>query len=321
MPVYYPHGVEYRCRPGYSTNGASSGPTKITARVNSLGGFTPALPSECKLIAFTIRGRVKNARNGMMLSGVKVSVKDTDNSATSSWGFFTLRDIPAGELTLVYSHDDYINVERKVTITSNVNSGGIADISMSPSMQTDQWRIVVEWGRRPSDLDTYVKWGWSKVYYGSTRTHASGVTGTLEQDRTSGYGPETAYLSGVGNCPSYYGSYFCHVKYMVNDYTESGQMLEKGAKVTVYNGDHVAGEYKIGDCPGSVSTDGNWWHVVTIDASSNTLVWGCDQGPEQGGSGGLDLHAIEAGHNSTQHAPPAVKKEKHQLRIKRSASK
>merc|ERR1719157_85055 len=30
--VYYPNGLEYRCKPGYSTNGAPSGPTKISVR-------------------------------------------------------------------------------------------------------------------------------------------------------------------------------------------------------------------------------------------------------------------------------------------------
>jgi hypothetical protein len=275
--VTFPHGVEYRCDPGYSVNGAASGPTKVTARANSIGSYTPALPSECKLISYKVSARVQNARNGYSLSGVTVTVEGTDNSVTSNWGFFTLRNVPAGQVTLVYRKNGYITTKRELTVTGNVNSGGVGDISMSPAMESDQWRAVVKWGRRPSDLDTYAKWGWSKVCWYGTRQRSNRMTGTLEVDRTSGYGPETLYLTGVGNCRG--GSYYCDIKYIINDYTRSGSMLRLGdAEVTAYTGSRVAGTWKITQCPQSVSSDGNWWHVFTLDGRTNRLKWNCASG-------------------------------------------
>jgi len=57
--VYYPNGLEYRCNAGYSTTGSSTAPTKITARVNSIGTFSPALATACKLIVFEMRGKIQ----------------------------------------------------------------------------------------------------------------------------------------------------------------------------------------------------------------------------------------------------------------------
>jgi len=277
VSAFYPNSIEYRCRTGHSTNGAPSGPTKISARVNSIGQFSPALPTECKLITYTIRGRVKNARNGWMLSGMRVSVEGTNIATNSAYGAFTLRGVPAGSARLVYSKSGFITNRKTLTVTADINSGGVADVSTSPAMQNDQYRAVVKWGRSPSDLDSYAQWGWSKVCWYGSRRYASGITGVLEQDKTAGYGPETVYLSGVGRCRG--NSYMCDIKYMVNDYTRSGSMLRRGqTEVTLYTGSRVAGVWKIQDCPRSVIGGGNWWHVFTIDGRTNRLKWSCNQG-------------------------------------------
>jgi len=230
------------------------------------------------LIAFKINGRIKNARNGRSITGVRVVIEENGVAVTevnSYWGFFTLRNVPAGTVTIKYVKNGYITNEKSMQITGDVNSGGVADINMSPSMATDEWRSVLKWGRGPSDLDSYAKWGWSKVCWYGTRQRSNGLTGTLEQDRTSGYGPETVYLAGVGNCRG--GSYYCDIKGLINDYTESGSMLREGqAEVTLYTGTRVAGVFKITDCPHTVSSDGNWWHVYTIDGATNQIKWACN---------------------------------------------
>jgi len=276
-PVFYPAGLEYRCKPGFSTTGSLSGPTKITVRVNSIGSFTPALPSECQKVSFSIHGRVKSAQNGQMLPNVKVTVQGTSNSVMSNSGFFTIEDVAGGPVTLVYEKGDFIKSTKDLVVTGNINSGGVADVSMSPTMRSDQWRAVLKWGESPSDLDTYGRWGWSKVWWGGMRRSASGETGVLEVDQTEGYGPETLYLSGVGRCRG--PKSVCDFQYSINDYTESGNMLSAGdAEVTLYNGDRQAGSWKIKDCAPSVSSDRNWWKVFTIDSSTNKLTWNCKTG-------------------------------------------
>jgi len=155
-----------------------------------------------------------------------------------------------------------------------MNTGGPADIAMSPAMAPDQWRAVLKWGAQPSDLDTHMKWSPSNhVYY--ARKVAGGPSeakATLEQDRTQGYGPETLYMQNLGGSQNR-GK---QMKYEIYDYTRRGNMLSTSdAQVTLYNGNHVVGVYKISQCARWVYGGGNWWHVFTIDAVTNRLSWNC----------------------------------------------
>ena len=119
--VSYPNGLEYRCNSGFSTNGAASGPTKIGVRVNSVGGFTPALPAECKKIVFNVNGGVKNSRSGSFLSGVKVTARLVGGGAalsinTRSNGYFTLAGVGPGEYDFEYEKSGLITVTRKFIV-------------------------------------------------------------------------------------------------------------------------------------------------------------------------------------------------------------
>lgn len=281
--VYYPNGVEYRCKDGYSENGSPAGKTKITSRVNTMGKFSPALPTGCLPITFTIRGKVKDAARGSSLNGAEVSISGAGNSKTvqTSNGIFVISGVRPGSVSLTYKKGGspgYIDNNKAIVVDGNIGTGGVADVSMSPKMQSDQWRAVVKWGRSPSDLDTYAQWGWNKVCWYNRNRRSLGLSAKLEVDDTDGYGPETLYLTGVGTCQL--GDQYCDIKYIINDYTESGRMKDiSDAQVTLYTGSRTAGTWKIGDCQSTVSRDGNWWHVFTLDGKSNKLKWSCNQGP------------------------------------------
>lgn len=355
--IFYPNGVEYKCNAGYSENGAPSGPTKLSSRVNSLGQLSPALPANCVRITYMIKGSVKDARNGRSLAGARVSLAGSNQapqvcalgegatcvcsgvvhyglkyvngkpgggqtttfdrlmaspskqkqvtgqiSCSSSamggdplsgyykWcyceqavatvnGLFALTGIGGGSVTLKYHRSGYIDNVKTFNIISNINNGGAADVSMSPKMANDQWRAVVKWKRTPSDLDTYAKWSNTKVCYYSTNRRSVGMQGRLEKDDTNGYGPETIYFTGVGSCRASDNN--CYIRYIINDYTRSGRMKDiSGAQVTLYTGDRVAGTWTIEGCKNTVSTNGNWWHVFTLDGKRNQLKWNCNSGPE-----------------------------------------
>jgi len=99
----------------------------------------------------------------------------------------------------------------------------------------------------------------------------------LEHDDVDSYGPETLHLSGVGKCVG--GAYFCDINYKINDYTQTGIMGRTDVEITLYNGDRIAGHWKIADCQSTVSQDQLWWHVFTLDGMTNKLKWNCNQGP------------------------------------------
>jgi len=274
LMAYYPQGIEYKCNSGYSLTGGPEGQTKFVTNVNSLGHFAPALPAKCKLIEFTVKGEIKNARTGAGLEGAKVKILGTTRARIlSEAGFFTLENVAPGRLRLQYTRPGYIPTFKTITVEGDVHSGGICDLNMSPKMQPTQWRAALKWGLQPPDLDTYVKWSTNTVNW-ANRYVRSGMRGKLEVDDTDGEGPETVYMSGVGSCEG--GAHKCDLKYMINDYDETAEMFEKsGASVTLYNGARVAGTWPIGSCPDAISEDRNWWHVFTIDGQTNKLKWHC----------------------------------------------
>merc|ERR1719379_765244 len=94
LPVVarYPNGIEYECAEGYSVDGTPNGAWKITSRVNQVGKFAPELPTECKLITYSIKGQVTSARDGKALSGVTVSLEEAEE-----WGGMG-EDFMSGEL-------------------------------------------------------------------------------------------------------------------------------------------------------------------------------------------------------------------------------
>jgi hypothetical protein len=275
VTAYYPHSVQWKCKDGYTDSGHPGGASTFHSQVDSRGEFDPAPPTECKRVVYKISGECKNSRNGQGLDGCQAELVGTGQKVTAVNGFFTLVDVPAGDIQIKYTASDYIDNTREITVTGDINNGGAADINMSPKMAANQWRATIKWGPYPRDLDTYVKFGSAKMCWYGVYQAAYGLTARLEHDDTDGYGPETAYLTGVGSCQ--YGANYCDMKYMINDYTQTHKMGENMAEVTLYNGDSVKGTWKISDCQSSVSDDQLWWHVFTVDGKTNELKWNCHQ--------------------------------------------
>jgi len=292
VTAYYPHVVQWKCMPGYTDSGGPAGKTKFFATINYLGEYDPPPPSECKLVTYKISGEIKNARNGAGLDGGQAELVGTGQKVLAANGFFTLPNVPAGAISIKYTKAGYIDNIREINVVGDVNNGGAADINMSPKMAPDQWRATIKWGPYPRDLDTYVKWGSSKMFWSGVYAAQYGLTARLEHDDTNGFGPETAYMTGVGTCNGAASS--CDLKYMINDYTATHKMGDNMAEVTLYNGDHVVGSWKIGDCKTAVSDDQLWWHVFTIDGKSNRLKWNCHEGASN------HVHMIDLGSNESK---------------------
>jgi hypothetical protein len=64
-------------------------------------------------------------------------------------------------------------------------------------------------------------------------------------------------------------------------------------EVTLYNGDRIAGSWKIADCQSTVDADQFWWDVFTIDGMTNQLKWNCNQGPVRTGPALPILHHVD----------------------------
>jgi hypothetical protein len=139
MPITarYPDGVEYHCLPGFTLTGGSDGQTKFATSVNANGELEPALPEKCLPIGFKATGQVEDARDGVPLDHVRVSIEGTSISAESLEGYFTLEEIPPGKYTIKYEASGYIGVERKVNITEDIDVGSVMDVYLTPTMKKD----------------------------------------------------------------------------------------------------------------------------------------------------------------------------------------
>jgi len=279
MPkLVYPQGVEYECMPEFTENGAPDGPYVISARVNSQGQLEPPLPSECKHIVYTVRGQVSNARSGKALSGVRVSVEGSDISATSEEGFFTLSGVTPGNITVAYKMSQFENIKKTFMVTGDVNTGGVADVALSPKLKENQYRAILKWGAKPLDLDAYAKWSSQKVFSGNTYARGANMKARLVTDATNGYGPEVLFMKDVGTCKKEARNQ-CDMRYEVNDPKGKG-LLDSGAEVMLYSKNGLEGTFKISDCKDTVSKDAKWWHVFTLNGKNGKVKWSCTSGQE-----------------------------------------
>jgi len=274
LPTQYGSSLEYKCWPGYTLDGQAAGRTKITSSVNSIGQFWPPVPAQCKMISYSICGWTRDARNGRGLGGITVQAGGKSTTSRSN-GFYQLWGVPAGPVTLKVSGGNFIDVEKQFNLFKNTHCEGVGAVKMSPKMANHEWRAVLSWGRRPSDLDTHVYWGTRKtLWYRRGMNWGYGMGVALEKDDVSSYGPETIFFKKIGGCTS--GSAIhCDITYKIKDYGRNG-IIKSGseASVILYHGDHVVGEFKVSDAPDSaISSDKNWWHVFTIDGKTNKLKW------------------------------------------------
>ena len=130
------------------------------------------------------------------------------------------------------------------------------DIYLSPLLADGQIRIVLEWGSRPSDLDSHLEGTTSNgshihTFFGQQKEVRGGDTiAELDLDDTDGYGPETTTIYDTN------GVY----TFKVIDYTQSGTMSSSGAVVKIYTPDSST-PIEVSICQGL----GNEWNVCTID--------------------------------------------------------
>jgi len=272
--ICYNNVVAYKCLDGYTINGAKNGPTSFRATANAEGGYTPALPEKCIQYGFTVRGKVKDSRNGEAVQGANVKLGDQTVQAKFG-GFYELLNVLPGKHSIKVSKGQMITSEQELLISDDVQVGGQADVSLTPVMAADQWRAEVTW-KDMKDLDASASWGEVRSFHAAPFNAQYGSEVRLVQDVANGKGPETIFFSKIGNCKG--ENHQCDIIYKINDNERIGSMESSPVEVIVYHGEKQMGRYKVSDCAGSISEDKMWWHVFTIDAKNNNLKWNCKEG-------------------------------------------
>lgn len=197
--------------------------------------------------------RFYDAITGEPLDGVQVRVGDGAPVATDFEGAARFDPLPNGYHVIEASKRGYISVQTTVEVMAG--SLWHNRITMSEQLPITSYRIVLEWGDRPADLDAhFVKEGSYHISYRDTR--AIEDIAQLDRDDTNGEGPETVTIERIDASGTY--TYFVHDYSNRND-RRSGALARSRAQVRVYGNNQLLETISIPQ-----EGRGNRWGVLMI---------------------------------------------------------
>ncbi len=199
--------------------------------------------------------RFFDALNGNPIKDAVVEIEDVGLYETDHQGKVRFpRAIEEGGLTVRFQAEGYIPTD----LTVEVIAGTIFNnrISVSPEMAMEYFRVIVDWGRNPDDLDAhFVKEDEYHISYRNMKTADDGVA-ILDRDDTDKFGPETITVREIETDAAY--------AYWVQDYSNrdddnSRRLSRSGAAVKVYGNGKLLEYITVPD-----GQRGNKWHVFVI---------------------------------------------------------
>jgi len=196
-----------------------------------------------------------NALDGKPIEGAAVEIDGVGLYKTDFEGKLKFpRTAEDGDLAVHFTAEGYIPTSISVEVVAGTIFGN--RISISPVLAMGYFRVILDWGRNPADLDAHFTK--DKQYHISFRNMKVSEDGVakLDRDDTDSWGPETITVKEIDSKS--------HYMFWVQDYSnrtdENSKKLSKsGASVKVY-GDGKLLEYVTipkGD-------RGNKWSVFEI---------------------------------------------------------
>jgi hypothetical protein len=184
--------------------------------------------------------RFFNALDRNPIPGASIVVPGVGTLTTNNQGKIVFPKIPDGTYTLTFSKDGFITTDIDFRVLL-----GAVDFnwySVSPGIPNRDYRIVLEWGEQPADLDLhFVKTGGYHISYLDMKRAEDG-NAVLDRDDMAGYGPETITIGRTE--PS--AVYNCYVlDYDNQNRASSTLMAQKGAVVRVYSQNRLLQTFRI----------------------------------------------------------------------------
>ena len=259
---------------------------------------TPTGVADSVLVTFQspvpaqITGTVRHALTGGAILNATVQVKAGGNAtasdpalqstATNASGDYAVTGLAAGSYTVFVQAANFLTA-RIAGITLTGGEVRTIDVALSPPQLTGQTRIILSWDSVPSDLDAYLVVPPDTsatppvVYYGLTGDSLAYPFATLDQDVTSGYGPETVTIH-----QQLAGQY----AFVVHDFTTGSDstslaLANSTARVDVYQNNQLVQSFTVPSSPGTL------WYVFTLSGTVITPlnVVNNDPPPSFGASG------------------------------------
>lgn len=136
---------------------------------------------------FTLR--LFDALTGNPIAGASVLIENIGAMTSDELGRVRFPKQPDGLLKGIFKKDGYIPAVLEIDVVAQTIFRN--RFYMSPILNVDQFRVVLNWDKQPADLDAhFVKEGGYHISFRNTRVLNDG-TGQLDIDDIDGYGPET----------------------------------------------------------------------------------------------------------------------------------
>jgi hypothetical protein len=197
-----------------------------------------------------------NALNGEAVPDAALSIPDVGDFTSDLDGKVLFDKIGDGVYPFTFSKDGFISAKYSFEVVAGTIF--FNRFSVSPRMEMGCMRIVLDWGKKPADLDLHlVK---EHAYHISYRNQIKSDDGTvvLDRDDTDGFGPETVTINQTDN----QASYTCYV----HDYSnmnagKSDKLSQSKATLRVYNNNQLMETYTV-----PFGLTGNKWIVFQLNA-------------------------------------------------------
>lgn len=181
-----------------------------------------------------------DAEDGCPIEGANIVITDVGEFTTDPIGLAKIPILDDNVYTFKFSKNGYITATTKFEVVAGTIFNN--RYSMSKLLDIGQIRIVLDWGKNPSDLDIHLeKVGKYHISYHDKRI-ADDKTAMLDRDDMDGQGPETITITDLDEN----ATYNCFVKDYTNRNNPASAKLSKSkARITVYADNSLVEVYNI----------------------------------------------------------------------------
>ncbi len=211
-----------------------------------------------------VSGKVLNAVDRSPIANVSVTISG-QTGTTDTDGNYTILNVGPGDHDVAGASDGFCPFSAPLTIPDGYEDEFFTyNFSMSPMLEGEQIRMVLNWGATPNDLDSHlltpeIEGNTHHISYSNTGSYTAVPYAKLDTDDTNGYGPETITINQL-----FAGTYTYYIK---NYSGGSSGLKNSDAVVQVYNGESCAAN--IIEVP--TDTNGLFWHVCNIDGATGDI--------------------------------------------------
>lgn len=178
--------------------------------------------------------RFFDALSGEPVAGGVIAIENGESLTTDPEGKVQFAMPEDGVYTFVFKKEGYVEATYKFEVIASTVF--FNRFTVSPFTKLGALRIVLDWDRRPADLDLHlIKEGSYHVSYRDTRVTADGAA-QLDRDDTNGYGPETITINRTDQA----AIYTCYIADYTNHTNAGSRALSQSkATVRVYNNNEL----------------------------------------------------------------------------------